>query len=378
MLLFGESAGATNTFALSSLPGAPKLMRAAAMESGGGRDLATVAAAQTFQKIFLRNLNCSTPDVRIPPTSLPNFCHFSLFEYRLTRTVEPQHLACLRAATPAQLQAAHAALPGGAVLGTSSALNYNGSRSAWGPLVDGAVIPTNPRAAGVKVPSILGSNANEGALFVLGTYGAAATSLGREDYDDFLTTNFGPLLAPRVNETYPLAAFNGSVAAAMSTVVTAASYECPAHRGLLGAGSSRKDGGGVPVWTYRFAHPPTCAWYQAIPAEYVGELGATHTAEIPFVFNMTRNLPPPDGACAFSEAEVGLARAMSRAWTNMAEFRTPGGADDDAAWPAWTPDRSLGVVFGSAPNATVVDYKACEFWDRINEALNEYAGKLTL
>ena len=79
MLLFGESAGATNTFALASLPGAPKLMRAAAMESGGGRDLATVAAAQTFQKIFLRNLNCSTPDVRIPPTLPTYFCHFSFF-----------------------------------------------------------------------------------------------------------------------------------------------------------------------------------------------------------------------------------------------------------------------------------------------------------
>ena len=265
------------------------------------------------------------------------------------------------------------------MLGTSSALNYNGSRSAWGPLVDGAVIPENPGAAGLKVPSILGSNANEGALFVLGSYGASARSLGPEDYGAFLQSNFGPL-APRVNESYPLTAFNGSVAAAMSTIVTAASYECSAHRGLLravagNANANSKDGGAVPVWTYRFTHAPTCAWYQAIPAEYVGVLGATHTAEIPFVFNMTRNMPPPDGDCGFSEAEVGLARAMSRAWTNMAEFGAPGDDDTAAAWPAWTPDRGLGVVFGSAPNVTVIDYKVCAFWDRINDALNEYVGK---
>lgn len=63
VLLFGESAGAIDTFVLATLAEAPKLMKVAAMESGGGRDLVTVAAAQTFQKAFLNQLDCSTPDV---------------------------------------------------------------------------------------------------------------------------------------------------------------------------------------------------------------------------------------------------------------------------------------------------------------------------
>lgn len=50
---------------IATRPDAPKLMRAAAMESGGGRDIATVAAAQTYQKLFFEQLNCSTPDVRV-------------------------------------------------------------------------------------------------------------------------------------------------------------------------------------------------------------------------------------------------------------------------------------------------------------------------
>ena len=35
------------------------------MESAGGRNLATVAAAQTYQRTFLQMLNCSIPDVCI-------------------------------------------------------------------------------------------------------------------------------------------------------------------------------------------------------------------------------------------------------------------------------------------------------------------------
>ena len=262
-------------------------------------------------------------------------------------------------------------MPGEDMLGTSSALNYNGSRSAWGPLIDGDVIPEQPSAVGLKVPSILGSNANEGALFVLSSYGESASSLTQADYDTFLASNFGPL-ASRVNTTYPLKAFNGSVAAAMATIVTETSYHCPAHRGLARTADDEKSGSpAVPVWTYRFAHTPTCPGFRMIPAEILPVLGVTHTSEIPFVFNLTQSLPPPDGNCTFSEPEKGLAHAMSRAWTNMAEFGAPG---DETEWPAWTPDQSMGVTFGDSMHATLVDYKTCAFWGRINEALNKYAA----
>ncbi len=45
VLLYGESAGALKTFVLSTLPQAPSLISAAAIESGGGREIATVEQA---------------------------------------------------------------------------------------------------------------------------------------------------------------------------------------------------------------------------------------------------------------------------------------------------------------------------------------------
>ncbi len=63
VLLFGESAGATNTFIVSTLPEARSLIRAAVSESGGGRDVATNAFAQALGASYASCLNCSVSDV---------------------------------------------------------------------------------------------------------------------------------------------------------------------------------------------------------------------------------------------------------------------------------------------------------------------------
>jgi carboxylesterase type B len=61
--VFGQSAGAADTFVLATLPEAPELMSAAAMESGGGRMPPTVAEVQDWQTLFVDALNCSVTDV---------------------------------------------------------------------------------------------------------------------------------------------------------------------------------------------------------------------------------------------------------------------------------------------------------------------------
>jgi carboxylesterase type B len=65
-MLFGQSAGATNVFIISSLPQATSLISSAISESGGGRDLATNAVLQSVGTAFATSLNCSVTDVRIP------------------------------------------------------------------------------------------------------------------------------------------------------------------------------------------------------------------------------------------------------------------------------------------------------------------------
>lgn len=344
VLLFGESAGAIDSFAIATMPESPRLMRAVALESGGGRDLATVADAQVWYSEFIQALNCTNPD-----------------------------LSCLRRASTAALQAAASAMPGPTVATVNTAIVNNGTRSTWTPLIDGKVVKEQPSTAGLKVPAILGSNANEGSLIILGAYGAAAITqqLDQSDYDDFLNYNFGPLAA-RVNETYSVAVFNGSVVAAMATIVTEVSYKCPSYRALAQAEKN-----GIAVWSYRFDHQPTCPWYAFIEAEWLPALGVTHTSEIPFVFNFTSSMPPPDGNCTFTESEQTMSHAMSRAWTNMAAIGSPG---DQSVWPAWTSDESMGVVMKDAMDVGVVDYTSCAFWDEINDGLNKYseAQKLSL
>ncbi|KAI1075441.1 alpha/beta-hydrolase [Whalleya microplaca] len=333
--LFGESAGALDSFIIATLPEAPQLMRTAALESGAGRDIATVADAQVWQTEFLQALNCSKPD-----------------------------LSCLRTIPPSVFQAADAIVDESPVLTVDSPLNNNGSRSAWTPLIDGAVIAEQPSTAGLRVPSIVGSNSNEGALLLLAAYRLSALTLGQSDYDTFLESNFGPL-ASRVNETYSLeTVFNGSASTAMEVITTDVSYKCGTYHALLQAEKNN-----VPVWTYLFDHSPSCPWTSNIPAKYVSVLGATHSSEIPYVFNMTTGMPPPNGTCTFSDTERALSNAMSRAWTNMAEFGKPG---DETTWPAWTSDKGLGVKMGDTMNVTTVDYSSCTFWGEINDELNQY------
>ena len=63
MLLFGQSAGAKNTFIVSTLPQARSLINAAVSESGGVRDIATSAVVQQVGESYARSLNCSVSDV---------------------------------------------------------------------------------------------------------------------------------------------------------------------------------------------------------------------------------------------------------------------------------------------------------------------------
>ncbi len=74
---------------------------------------------------------------------------------------------------------------------------------SWGPVIDGTLVLAHPTDAGVKVPSIMGSTAQEATLFVQVIYGNTSASLNETDYDLSLVGNFGSLAAT-VNATYPL------------------------------------------------------------------------------------------------------------------------------------------------------------------------------
>ena len=336
VLLFGQSAGAADSYILSSLPQAPSLFRAVALESGGGRDAPPVADTKPVYTEYIRSLNCSLDDP----------------------------LGCLRGASLTALNKTTIAIDtsGGNVVGAGTFIESNGSGNAWVAVVDGNIVPQNPASVGIRVPAIIGSNANEGTFDVLGMYLTKVANITQADYNEFLENGFGPLAAS-VNETYPWSAFEAASSfpglAAMSTIITDYSYKCPAYRALQKAAAN-----GIDAWAYNFNHTPSCVWYNGIPnsAEALALLGATHTSEIPYIFGWTNGLPRPDGSCNFTASEVDISDFMLGAWSNMAANGRPG---NSSQWPVWTANSSIGITIGESVTAGPLNYSECEFWDKI-------------
>jgi para-nitrobenzyl esterase len=270
-------------------------------------------------------------------------------------------ITCLRSASVSDLQKAVNDMPDASTPAATTLINHLGAGPEWGPLVDGTLITQNPGAVGVKVPSIFGSNTKDGSVFILGQY--RSLTINESVYDDFLRDNFASL-ASTVNSTYNAAKFNDSgfgVYAAMEEVLTDVAYRCPAYRGLLGAARNK-----IPAWTYSFGHTPTCSTLTQNPVQ-LNLLGATHGAEIPFVFNLTFNSPPPLVNCTFTSAEKAISLAMAGSWTSMAENGNPGSA---AFWPAWAADSNQGMNIVDAMTVGTVDYSSCtQFWNGIEDSI---------
>lgn len=309
VLLFGQSAGAQDTFVISSLPEAPSLVSAAILQSGLPGNLSTLEDVNPQGLAFVRDLNCSTTDA-----------------------------ACVRDAPLSALNA-----------------SYTGSSTGLGLIVDGTVVTSQPLEAGLKVPAIAGTTTDEATLFILAMFQADVVNLNATAYNTYLTSTFGPL-ASRVNETYPLSGFANAFDA-IATVSTHSTFRCPTRRFLRQAVQDAA----VPVYTYSFNHTLTCPWFPVIPNIALPLLRSTHTAEIPFVFGGTDSLPRPNGTCNFTAGEKALSAKMLAAWDNMATNASPG-----TDWPRYDNEGSMGInVVGDEFIPGVVDYSMCDFWDGI-------------
>ena len=324
VLLFGQSAGADNTFLVSTLPQAPKLIKAAVSESGGGRAAPPASAVQAFGAKYAQLLNCSVNDV-----------------------------ACLRSIPTSILNS---------TLPPSTAIGIDGSPvTQFGPNVDGSIIPAQPATAGVQVPTIFGTTSSEGTLFILASFGTKVTNLTSADYLEFLSAQFAPSVLPLITKQYPIAAFNSTpypAFFALASIVTDAAYKCPAYRGLNTAVAK-----GLPAYTYLDAHTPSCQWLPGVPASALKLLGATHAAELPLVFDRLTGFE--NGTCSLSTSDGAISKVLVDAWTAMASSGDPG--TSALQWPRFIADQDLnGVVINDTAAAGAVDYSACAFWDKID------------
>jgi hypothetical protein len=158
----------------------------------------------------------------------------------------------------------------------------------------------------------------------------------------------------------------------MEAIITDVSYKCPAHRALNLAAQN-----GVPAWTCLWNHTPSCIWFDFIPQQALTLLGATHTAEIPFVFGNLNNFPLPNGTCYLTPSERDVSATLISAWTSMAATGDPS-SNSSLQWPSHNTSISLGINIDNSTTVGIVNYTVCEFWDKVGATvLNFTAGTVT-
>ncbi|MBN1239746.1 MAG: carboxylesterase family protein [Gammaproteobacteria bacterium] len=193
-----------------------------------------------------------------------------------------------------------------------------------GVVIDGHVLPEDVSAVFAEgrqndVDVLVGSNADEGSFF---PGGPAA-----EQFRNQQSARWGAL-ADRFFEQYPAGTDEQAAAASAAAFRDGTAW----HMRLFASYQAEQ---GNEAWVYYFAQDPP-------PADEQRPLGATHAAEVPYVFNNIGELPLfPDGSdpekAARSEPDLKLADMMSSYWVNFARTGDPNGP----GLPEWPPFEDL-------------------------------------
>ncbi|EPX60330.1 putative carboxylesterase [Cystobacter fuscus DSM 2262] len=290
--LFGESAGAISACLQMVSPAAQGLFHRVIAESG---------------TCYLTNTPLKDPGT---PEQEDSAEERGVRFAREVGCTEGDIAACLRTRTPEQLLAA-----------SGAALDLLKPRVGFGPVVDGNVIPAAPRqllAEGkyARVPLLLGSNRDEGTIFTL-----QAKIDTPEQYEAAVNVRV-PGKAEPLLRAYPAKDFT-SPKAAFSRLLGDAMFVCPTRqlaRTLVEQGQ--------PVHAYFFTYEPKKA-FGSIFGRFL-KLGAYHSAELPFVFGLSRGRFALD-----SDSERELSTKLIGYWTR---FATGGNPNTEGAvqWPAYT------------------------------------------
>lgn len=305
--LFAESSGAWSACYLMASPGSQGLFQRVILQSGPCLEPSSLNAAKDQAApglLFAAALGCQGSHVAV----------------------------CLRR-TPAWRVARAAS--------TRSGINGPGS---WGPVYGDATVPVSPPeafASGdfVQVPTIVGSNTDEGRLFA-----AEVKSLDRyEKENHWLYGDAGG----RVLERYPVGPDGPAVAIAAS--FTDSRFACPADalRRLLARH--------VAVHGYEFADR-TAPFI--LPDWITGlDMGAYHASELAYVFG-TSWLFADTGR--WTPEQAALSGRMMSLWAGFGHD-----ADFDARWPAVSDGGGPVVVFDPPRDhvdTTFHDRHQCAFW----------------
>jgi para-nitrobenzyl esterase len=233
-----------------------------------------------------------------------------------------------------------------------------------GPTVDHFVLDDVPLAtieAGKHnhVPLVIGTNAQEAtdelpkSLF--------PSLLGRSviscaEFVTLVNTMFPgvtqPGVARKLLETYPCNSLAGNNAGYAATIALATDsfFACPSRRVLRAAASTQTE----PVYRYFYTHTDSSG--------PIAPLGATHSAEIPFVFGTFSWYP--SATFVPTPTEITLSQQMQGYWANLASGNPNGG--NLPTWKAYDPtvDNALQLDTPIKDTSGIVS-GACDLWDTL-------------
>jgi para-nitrobenzyl esterase len=239
-----------------------------------------------------------------------------------------------------------------------------GQGTAWDPVADGVVVPTDPVAAlraghFHRVPMIVGANRDEGRLFVALAFNLVGHPLTTEEWASTVAKYFGPTVGPQVQLRYPLADYPDA-GAAFGQAVGDATLACPA---VQSAGILSKY---VPVYEYEYDQTPNPF---VLPTPSIA-LGAFHSSELPYVFDGSVE---SSGPVHFTRAQQKLATTVSAAWARFAKTGSPAGAG--LTWPAMgAPGGSYLSINTPTSVSKNMKQRVCSFWAGVNWSLSDVSA----
>lgn len=338
--IFGESAGGFSVCALLVAPSANGLFRRALSESGPcAFPLPTSEQAEARGDAFVQSVGCANASAA-------------------------ETVSCLRQLS---VEAVLANQPQASELVAGPT-----GLTAFFPNVDGAVIPQQPMnaiALGLfnRVPVVLGTNRDEGTAFIALAFDLLnGQPLRAEEYptqltrvaDALLAQASSPdanqlglstqLLAAQILQQYPLRNYD-SPGQALAAVYTDSTFACPAliSQQLLSLFT--------PTYAYEFAdRSAPMAFLPPISFPY----GASHTTELPYIFDQLANLNADQSA---------LANSMRNYWTQFAATGSPVTLTENL-WPLFTIATPLTQTFSGRQPRTSATFSLdhnCTFWSSL-------------
>ena len=315
--IFGESAGAISVTCLMASPLAKGLFQRAISQS-----LAELGFFGHIRESKAGNEPAETQGERLAKD--------------LVCDTAPDPIACMRSKSAEEVMAK----------GKPPA-NYLSPGYRYGPIVDGWVLPDLPLnifEAGKQydVPYLLGSNADEWALFQL----RVPTTAG--SYQAYVKRTAGEY-AQQVLTMYP-ATNDEQAKASEEQVLTLHAFTCPAK-----AYATAMDKVPSKAYFYQFSRVPPGS-----------RIGAFHALEIGYVFgNLMPILPTPDPEAYFDNTDKALSEAMMGYWTNFAKTGDPNG-QGLTPWPAYDGKADQYLDLGDKIEAKSSLYtEACSLFQKI-------------